>query len=498
MTNAKELNLENLAPEKRKEIEVLLAEIERREKFYSITEFNYWQKEGKKYIPQQKQIVGDFISRIALPYDQRPRYYLYFWGNWAWKTAVGSFLTSVLAMGTSGSKFKLPFIWEKKLIWIGTKSWSNVKSTIEPYLLWDKSISRIPPEEIKKETRDNGILKAIELKNGTKIQIFTYDQGYWNWQWGTPDFIWMDEEPTDALIFTEALARTRDTKCEMVITMTPLSGLTRVYEYFFENPSEEVVEKTRIYQVSSLDNPFTDKTWTKGLTEEEYKSRVCGDFISPSGLVYNQFNRHIHVIPHIAPEELGSVRFYRSIDFGTSHPTWVIFLAQDEEDNLYVWDEVYGSNLSLELIRDEILLKTWGRSIEYTLGDAAAKRERFELGRLWIVTQPADKHSRGENEVSNRRAWILLINNLLFNRKLFISSNCVNLIKEFQTHYYKENWKRDGEVVKENDDLLDALRYLIFNIKKTQVVTKKEKLFNTKYKTTYRKEIVEKKKPIFF
>lgn len=51
-------------------------------------------------------------------------------------------------------------------------------------------------------------------------------------------------------------------------------------------------------------------------------------------------------------------------------------------------------------------------------------------------------------------------------KKLFISSNCVNLIKELESHYYKEGGKRDGEVNKVNDDLLDALRYLIFNIKK--------------------------------
>lgn len=65
--------------------------------------------------------------------------------------------------------------------------------------------------------------------------------------------------------------------------------------------------------------------------------------------------------------------------------------------------------------------------------------------------------------MSNRRAGILKVNNLLFNRKIFISDRCKNLISEFENHFYKEGGKRDGEVEKVNDDALDALRYLIFS-----------------------------------
>ena len=71
-----------------------------------------------------------------------------------------------------------------------------------------------------------------------------------------------------------------------------------------------------------------------------------------------------------------------------------------------------------------------------------------------------------DDDLSNRRTGIMIVNQMFADKKLFISSNCVNLIKELESHYYKEGGKRDGEVNKVNDDLLDALRYLIFNIKK--------------------------------
>lgn len=59
-----------------------------------------------------------------------------------------------------------------------------------------------------------------------------------------------------------------------------------------------------------------------------------------------------------------------------------------------------------------------------------------------------------------------MLNTLFKEGKLLISDKCQKLIKELETHYYKEGGRKDGEVVKENDDLIDALRYCIFMIKK--------------------------------
>ena len=379
---------------------------------------------------------------------------------------IGCYLTVLQALGMSWKKYGLPYLGTKKNIWILTKSGSNVKSVIYPYLLWEGSATRIPPDEVEKVNLDNGILKGIILKNGCEIHIKTYDQGSENLQGGNPDWIWMDEEPVSDDVFTEIIARTRRIDCEMVITMTPLSWLTRVYEYFLNQQNEEVRKRSVVYKVSSLDNPYTDKTWALWLTDEEYRLRVDGSFENPTGLVYSCFNRRKNTITHIKPEELGNFKAYRSIDFGVSHPTGVVFAAQDEDNNVYVWDEIYGSNILIADLSEKIYKKSRGYEFLYTLGDSAAKRERYELAQYGIKAEPADKHSKGENEMSNRRSGIMMVNQMLKDGKLIISETCTNLIKEFETHYYKEWGKKDGEVNKTDDDLLDALRYLIFNLKK--------------------------------
>lgn len=388
---------------------------------------------------------------------------------------VGAYLTVCMALGYDTKKYGLPFLGAKKNIWICTKSWSNVKSTIAPYLLGDYSKTRIPPDEIAKINMDNGILKGIILKNGCEIHIKTYDQWQENVQGWNPDWMWLDEEPTNEDVWSELKARTRKIECEMVITMTPLNWLTWVYDFFFNSENEELAKRCKIYRVSSLDNPYTDKTWTMGMTEEEYRLRVDGSFESPTGLVYSSFSRTRNVVSHFHPREMwDNIKYYKSIDFGTSHPTWVIFMAQDIDDNLYIFDEIRLANTELKEIVSEITSKSRWFDFEYFVRDSAAKREWLEFEKQFgIYTVPADKRSKGANDMSNRRTGILMLNTLFKEGKLIISDKCQKLIKELETHYYKEGWRKDGEVVKEDDDLIDALRYLVFMIKKNNSVKSK-------------------------
>jgi hypothetical protein len=80
-----------------------------------------------------------------------------------------------------------------------------------------------------------------------------------------------------------------------------------------------------------------------------------------------------------------------------------------------------------------------------------------------------------------------MLNTLFKDSKLLISDKCEMLIKELETHYYKEGGRKDGEVVKERDDLIDALRYLIFMIKKNN--NKNSKVAIDKFKNKYKKDI---------
>jgi phage terminase large subunit-like protein len=59
------------------------------------------------------------------------------------------------------------------------------------------------------------------------LQFRSYDQGRVAWQGTERDVVWLDEEPPEP-IYVEALTRTMTTGGMLIITATPLNGLTDV------------------------------------------------------------------------------------------------------------------------------------------------------------------------------------------------------------------------------------------------------------------------------
>ena len=168
-------------------------------------------------------------------------------------------------------------------------------------------------------------------------------------------------------------------------------------------------------------------------------------------------------------------KYYSGVDFGVSHATAMTFFAVDPDGNHYLFDEWSKSNATLREIAQAHSERTKGLDWEYHIGDSAAARERLEIKQYGINLVPANKWEKGENGESNRKTGILHINQLLYDGKFLISDRCKGFIKEIENHYFKSG-EKDGQVVKERDNLLDSGRYCCFAIKKDQT-TKKAKKF---------------------
>ena len=405
-------------------------------------------------------------------------------------TAIVMYIASCLAMWELCKNYKIPYLGTKKKIYIGTKSGSNLKG-LEDYLLGDYSVTRLPPEVVKKPLYDNGWIKEIQLHNWCRIIFFTYDQGRERLQGTNGDLYIFDEEPTKSDIFYEGLARLRTKTAQALYSFTPLSGHTAVYSYFYEQESQNIIDQSYMTVVNSLENTHGDHTWAEWLTDIEKKMRMEWLFTPPSGLVYANFNKERNTVPFFDPSELGNVAYYGAVDFWVKHPMAFAFIAVDDDDNVYVFDLIHKSELLIKDLVKEILEKKAMHHIdfEYIVADAAGARERAEMKDLWINTMPADKWSKGENSMSNRRAGIMKVNQMLADGKLFIADHLKPAIREMETHYYKENWV-DGAVEKTADDFLDALRYFIFWYKAPKYKSNVESSFEKKHGFKYSKHAV--------
>jgi len=466
------IDLKTLHINERLKVQELIKELKNRKLKFPILDFTP--------LPHQKEVIDAIGERLEHSYKPKYKYIMFIWGNGSWKTIDSCYADILLALWREGcKKYGLPYIGESKQTLVVTKTSDSIKTNLEPYFLWTNTLDdniKIPPSEIGKVKRDwsTQTLKEITLKNGNKIMFRTYDAWQARLEWSNPDFIHLDELPERSDIFIELLRWTRWEKTQMLLSFTPTKFNSAVHDYFYWQWSENVKNKTFIREVDSLENTHSDHTWLEWLSEEEQKIRRYWMFIPPTWLVYNEFNRSRHLIKYMSPRELGQwTKYYWALDFWVNHPMAFLLIAVDWDWHIYIFDMIYQRNMTLwDLSKTvkEMVAEYW-ISLEYIVADTADARARLELRENHNMdTVAADKWSKWENNLSNRRAGIFKINELFNNDMLIISDRCKSLVKELEIHAYK--WNGSEDVIKTDDDALDALRYFIFWYKPESSVKK--------------------------
>ena len=352
----------------------------------------------------------------------------------------------------------------------------------------------------KKGSASSGIIDTIYVKNVfggvSKIGFKSCDQGREKFQGTSLDYVWFDEEPPED-IYMECKMRVFDRCGEIFGTMTPLKGLTWVYNVIYLNEGND--EDIWYEQMEWDDNPYLNKKeiekLSSVLSEDELNSRKYGNFTSGTGLVYNEFDENLNVIePFDVPYD-----WYDkiSIDPGLKNPLSCHWYACDYDGNVYVIAEHYEKEKTVEYHADRIKQISnklnWPKrngKVEAII-DSAANQKTLSgtksVVELFydfdIVTFPyvnKDLFS-GINRVKS------YLKNSLGERKLFIFKNCVNLIREIKGYF----WGNNDVPTKKDDHALDELRYYIMS--RTE---NKEKIKNTKSIIEKNKEKLIKKNKI--
>ncbi|MBQ7323976.1 MAG: terminase family protein [Clostridia bacterium] len=326
----------------------------------------------------------------------------------------------------------------------------------------------------RKDSPEHGIIDFIRVKNvlgGSSVIGFkSCDQGREKFQGASLDFVWFDEEPPED-IYTECKMRVLDRKGDLFGTMTPLKGLTFVYNEIFLNRRQD---KEVWYEFMEWkDNPYLDpsevEALTESLDERTLQSRRYGRFASASaGLVYPEFDERIHVIEpfNIPPEWQDTI----SIDPGLNNPLSAHWYAVDFDDNVYVVYEHYEAGRDIDYhancikeICQKIGWHTDSRGRICALIDSAAKQRT--LGSVKSVVElfyereilvNPDVEKDLFTGIARVKSFLKQDNGL---PNLYIFSNCVHLISEIKGYYWGS-----GDVPRKADDhSLDEMRYYLMS-----------------------------------
>jgi len=395
-----------------------------------------------------------------------------FGGNRSGKTECGAVETVWMARGNS------PYRKNRK----ATNGWVvSISREVQRDVAQSKILDYLNPDWIEKivmvsgrsDDPRGGVIDYIAVRSESggisKIGFKSCDQGREKFQGASLDYVWFDEEPPED-IYTECRMRVLDRKGDIFGTMTPLKGLTFVYNKIWLNGDDD--PEVECTCMEWADNPFLDKDEVVALTatmsQEEILSRRYGKFSASKGLVYHEFDPKIHVIkPFEIPHE-----WYdnMSIDPGLNNPLSCHWYAVDGDGTVFVIAEHYeaGKDIGYHVgaIKSVSEALEWhtdftGRytslidssASQRTLASSKSVAEQFIDGGISVNTKVNKDLFAG---IARVKSYLKDSNG---KPRIYIFENCVNLIKELKAYYWDE-----GDVPKKKDDhALDELRYYIMS-----------------------------------
>lgn len=344
---------------------------------------------------------------------------------------------------------------------------SKILSYLKPEWIQDVVMS-----EGRKDSLSGGIIDYILIKNVfggvSKLGFKSCDQGREKFQGTSLDFVWFDEEPPYD-IYIECKMRVIDRCGQIFGTMTPLKGLTWVYDeiYVNEKSDPDIWHTFMTWQ----DNPFLASEEIQKLydcmSKDELESRCYGKFVGHSGGVYNEFDENVHVIePFAVPYE-----WYDniSIDPGLNNPLSAHWYAVDFDGNVYVIAEHYQAQKDIifhsQKIKEICDNLNWHRRNGYinALIDSAASQRTLastkSVADLFYDNGILVNTNVNKDVFSGIQRVKSYFKNANGKARLFIFKNCTNMIREIKTY----RWGDGDNPIKKDDHAVDELRYYIMS-----------------------------------
>lgn len=210
------------------------------------------------------------------------------------------------------------------------------------------------------------------------------------------------------------------------------------------------------FHFALTDNTFLDDRYVKNIKESTpkgmfYDRGIRGLWVSGEGVVYPDFDQNVHVI---TPEQARSIIFERvlaGVDWGWEHWGAIVVIGV-RAGSYYVIEEHAAQHKHINnwIITAKDIIRRYGNIPFYC--DPARPEHVASFQEVGIAA------FLGNNRVLS---GIEAVATLMKNQQFFIVySQC----PRFRDEIYKYIWKKNtGEPLKENDDVLCAIRYGIYS-----------------------------------
>lgn len=344
----------------------------------------------------------------------------------------------------------------------------------------------IPKRLIKKIRRSGRVVDGINFAliqhasgGVSRVQFKSYDQNVKSWQGATIDFQWFDEEPP-IKHYTEGLARTNKGQLgqRVMMTFTPLMGMTDTVMRFISEDPKVKSPRGNVTRMGIKDvEHYTEEekqAIIMSYPSHEREARTNGTPILGSGRVFTTAVEDITIAPFNIPSHWPVIA---GIDIGWDHPAAAVKIAYDR-DNDVVYIITCWRKREAGLSEHASAIRAMGDNIPVAWPQDALQHDKksghqysVELAREGLNMCPHwarypdvmddGKMKTGTNSVE--AGVIDMAQRCAQGRlKVFAGNDC--FFDEYGMYH-----RKDGQIVRLNDDVLCATRYALMMVRYAEV-----------------------------
>lgn len=252
-------------------------------------------------------------------------------------------------------------------------------------------------------------------------------------------------------VFKEIISRCSGDGARIVFDTNPDNPEHWLKKEYIDSKSENIIS----YHFELDDNTFLSPRYIQNIKESTpsgmfYDRDIRGLWVTGEGVVYSDFDSNKHFINNVDNIEFET--YIAGVDWGYSHFGSIVVFGIDKLNNWYLLEEHAKQFKEIDYWADVALdIKARYGNINFYCDSARPEHvERFRRERIRAIN--ADKSVlSGIEEVAR----------LIKLGRFFVVSDKV---KVFKKEIYNYVWdEKTGNPVKENDDVMDSMRYAIYS-----------------------------------
>jgi len=330
----------------------------------------------------------------------------------------------------------------------------------------------IPKDAIKEINPRRGVPDAVDtviVKHGgggdvqageCQVGFKSYDQGREKWQGETLGGVWYDEEPP-LPIYMEGLTRTNVGLKPNLITFTPLMGMTEVVRrYLLEKVPGTHVTSMTIFDAEHY-TPEQRAAIIATYPEHERKARTQGIPQMGSGRVFPFDRMQIECASFPIPDHWPQIC---GVDFGWDHPSAGARLAWDRDSDIIYVIAAHRAKAQTPMLF-AAATKPWGDWLPWSWPhdgkQSGGKFDAADQQQLQAIYKGHGlkmlfQHAQFADGTNGVEAGITDMYERMETGRWKVFAHLADWFEEFELYH-----RKDGLIVKLNDDLISASRYAL-------------------------------------